>query len=57
MFIMNKCQNCGKELKPDSSYYASDGDETFWYTDQFDSILVCEECYCDLMAGDYSNMN
>ena len=30
---MNKCQNCGKELKPDSSYYASDGDETFWYTD------------------------
>jgi len=54
---MNKCQNCRKELKPDSSYYASDGDTTYWYTDQFDSILVCEECYCDLMAGDYSNMN
>jgi len=47
---MNKCQNCGKEMIPDSSYYASDGDKTFWYTDQFDSILVCEECYCDLMA-------
>jgi len=54
---MNKCQNCNKDLKPDSSYYANDGDETFWYTDQLDSILVCEECYCDLMAGDYSSMN
>jgi len=54
---MDICQNCGKELKPDSDYYSNDGDKTYWYTDQYDSILVCEECYCDLMAGDYSNMN
>ena len=54
---INECEECRKELKPDSSYYADDGDRTFWYTDRDGSRRVCKECYCDLMAGDYSNMN
>jgi len=40
--ITNKCQNCEKELKPDSSYYADDGDETFWYTDQYPVYLFAK---------------
>lgn len=54
---MKNCEECKKELKPDSSYYADDGDKTFWYSDEYGSKLVCEDCYINLTTSDYSSMD
>ena len=54
---MNICEECNKDMIPDSSYYANDGEETFCYSDREGIRTVCKDCYVSLMAGDYSSMN
>jgi len=45
---MDKCKECGKETE---SY------DLHWYTDRYDSELVCGECYAKLMGGDHASMD